>query len=246
MRSAPCPRKQYVCTVCGFNLVGFHPAHCPFAGPPREKFPHLGGVLGPLPGGGQPGDRPGHPASMQRRPSVSNTPPTAWRPGKTYWIELPRRPLTRSQARRRHHVHPSPFSGGLESVPGTLGAKVRIQEGDSDHELCRRFHLRYQIFGPDFSEDGIEACHLGGPYPRIYHVFFSAIACLSAITCCLGRAGWSSTPSGRRGRPLPAASASERSWSNAPPRRPGLRGQLRDAVCALVGEFQKMPTYGGY
>ena len=31
-------KEQYVCTVCGFNMVGCHPDFCPFCGSPKEKF----------------------------------------------------------------------------------------------------------------------------------------------------------------------------------------------------------------
>jgi len=30
--------EQYVCTVCGFNMVGYHPDFCPFCDAPKEKF----------------------------------------------------------------------------------------------------------------------------------------------------------------------------------------------------------------
>ncbi len=30
--------EQYVCTVCGYNMVGYHPTRCPFCGAVRERF----------------------------------------------------------------------------------------------------------------------------------------------------------------------------------------------------------------
>ena len=31
-------REQYVCLVCGFNMVGFYPDHCPFCGAAKKHF----------------------------------------------------------------------------------------------------------------------------------------------------------------------------------------------------------------
>ena len=31
-------QEQYVFTVCGFNMVGYHPGRCPFCGAPKVKF----------------------------------------------------------------------------------------------------------------------------------------------------------------------------------------------------------------
>jgi hydroxyacylglutathione hydrolase len=31
-------KEQIVCTVCGFNMIGYHPKNCPFCGAPQEKF----------------------------------------------------------------------------------------------------------------------------------------------------------------------------------------------------------------
>ncbi len=30
--------EQYVCLVCGFNMVGYHPEKCPFCGASKEEF----------------------------------------------------------------------------------------------------------------------------------------------------------------------------------------------------------------
>ena len=31
-------REQYVCLVCGFNMIGFHPDRCPFCGEAKNHF----------------------------------------------------------------------------------------------------------------------------------------------------------------------------------------------------------------
>ena len=30
--------EQYVCLVCGFNMIGFHPDRCPFCGAASSHF----------------------------------------------------------------------------------------------------------------------------------------------------------------------------------------------------------------
>ncbi len=30
--------EQYVCTVCGFNMVEHYPSKCPFCGASQDKF----------------------------------------------------------------------------------------------------------------------------------------------------------------------------------------------------------------
>ncbi|MFW9939164.1 MAG: rubredoxin-like domain-containing protein [Candidatus Thorarchaeota archaeon] len=30
--------NQYVCKVCGYNMIGYHPQNCPFCGAPNENF----------------------------------------------------------------------------------------------------------------------------------------------------------------------------------------------------------------
>ena len=31
-------KEQYVCLVCGFNMVGYYPDKCPFCGVSKEEF----------------------------------------------------------------------------------------------------------------------------------------------------------------------------------------------------------------
>ena len=31
-------KNQYVCLVCGFNMIGYYPEHCPFSGAARSNF----------------------------------------------------------------------------------------------------------------------------------------------------------------------------------------------------------------
>ncbi len=30
--------EQYVCLICGFNMVGYHPDKCPFCSASKDKF----------------------------------------------------------------------------------------------------------------------------------------------------------------------------------------------------------------
>ncbi len=38
MNSRVNPDNQYVCTICGFNMIGYYPEYCPFCGAPNTVF----------------------------------------------------------------------------------------------------------------------------------------------------------------------------------------------------------------
>ncbi len=165
------PGEQYVCTVCGFNMVGYQPANCPFCGARREKFLTS--------------------EDCSSRYRVESTPVTgkvtrlnsvprlgiehaAYRletTGKTYWIDCPScfdRRLNPADVVMFTHHH---FLGASNQYREFWGMEVRIHELDSEHELCRRFTFD-ATFRQDFTADGIEAWHIGGHTPGFTLYFF--------------------------------------------------------------------------
>jgi hydroxyacylglutathione hydrolase len=165
------PAEQYVCTACGFNMVGYHPAHCPFCGAPREKFLTS--------------------EECSARHRVESTPVTervtrltsvpslgiehaAYRletSGKTYWIDCPSsfdRRLEPPDVIMFTHHH---FLGASNQYREHWGMEVKIHQLDAEHELCRRFTFD-TTFRQDFSTDGIEARHIGGHTPGFTLYFF--------------------------------------------------------------------------
>jgi hydroxyacylglutathione hydrolase len=163
--------EQYVCTVCGFNMVGYHPDHCPFCGAAQEKFLTS--------------------AECSARHYVKSTkvtdqvsrlnsvPPlglehAAYRiqtSGPTYWIDCPssfdqRLDPVETMMFTHHH-----FLGASNQYRQLWGTKVRIHELDSKHELCRRFTFD-ATFNKNFVADGIESFHIDGHTPGFTMYFF--------------------------------------------------------------------------
>lgn len=163
--------EQYVCTVCGFNMVGYHPSHCPFCGAPSEKFltwqecsarHHVEGT----------------PVS-ETVTRLNSVPPlgiehAAYRvetSGKTFWIDCPSsfdQRLAPADVLLFTHHH---FLGASNQYRELFGAQVRIHALDSAHEICRAFTFD-ATFAHNFSEDGLEAWYIGGHTPGFTMYFF--------------------------------------------------------------------------
>ncbi|MFA5112584.1 MAG: hypothetical protein WC443_14325 [Desulfobaccales bacterium] len=156
--------EQYVCTVCGFNMVGYHPARCPFCGAPPEKFLTWQECSARHRVEG---------ARVTDRVTRLNSVPrlgfehAAYRietPGKTWWIDCPScfdRGLPAAEVITFTHHH---FLGASNQYRELFGAQVWIHPLDSKHELCRAFTFD-QPFPANFTADGLEAHHLGGHTP---------------------------------------------------------------------------------
>ena len=163
--------EQYVCKVCGFNMVGYYPERCPFCGSPREAFMTS--------------------EECSARHHVESTPVTervsrlnsvpqlglehaAYRletRGRTYWIDCPSsfdKRLNPADVLLFTHHH---FLGASNQYRELWGMEVRIHELDSQHELCRHFTFD-ATFKENFLTDGIEVFHIGGHTPGFTLYFF--------------------------------------------------------------------------
>ena len=164
--------EQYVCTVCGFNMVGYHPSHCPFCGAPAAKFltwqecsarHHVEGT------------------TVTKKVTRLNSVPSlglehaAYRVEtsvKTFWIDCPSsfdRRLEPADVLLFTHHH---FLGAANQYRQLFGAQVWIHALDSTHEICRAFTLD-TTFDHNFREDGIEAWHIGGHTSGFTLYFFA-------------------------------------------------------------------------
>ncbi len=156
--------EQYVCTVCGFNMVGYYPDHCPFCGSPREKF------------------LTSEECSVRHRvvgtqvnekvTRLNSVPPLGFEHAAyrletaagVWWIDCPSsfdRNLPPANTITFTHHH---FLGASNQYREWFGAQVRIHILDSRHELCRAFTFDAP-FHQNFSETGVEAHHIGGHTP---------------------------------------------------------------------------------
>lgn len=166
--------KQFVCTVCGYNMAGYLPSNCPFCGATQDKFITS--------------------QECSARYKVVETPVTssvsrlnsypalglehaAYRiqaGDRTYWIDCPScfdRTLPPMDAIMFTHFH---FLGACNLYREHFASKVSIHEADSRFRLCRGFTFD-KTFEKSFEESGIEAFHINGHTPGFTCYFFEDV-----------------------------------------------------------------------
>lgn len=155
---------QYVCLVCGYNMVGECPDACPFCGAGRDRIitqeecarrfrVHATLVT----------ERVTHLAS---RPALGYE-HAAYRVEtreQRFWIDCPSAfDETLEPVDVITFTHKD-FLGASNLYRDAFGARVWINEKDAAHPLARPFPFDREFSG-DFSEDGLEARHVGGHSP---------------------------------------------------------------------------------
>ena len=167
-------REQYVCLVCGFNMIGFHPANCPFCGAAEKHFITA------------------EQCSARHRVSATpvndkvirlNSVPALGIEHAAYrietghgscWIDCPSSfdaSLPRADNILFTHHH---FLGASNLYRELFAAKVRIHQEDSEHEICRPFTFDVTFAG-NFALHGIEAFHIGGHTPGFTFYIFEDV-----------------------------------------------------------------------
>ena len=166
--------QQYVCTVCGFNMVGYHPTRCPFCGAIKEQFLTAEECSAKFRVVATP---------VNEKVMRLNSSPTlgaehaAYRietGGKTFWIDCPscfdkHLPPANTVMFTHHH-----FLGSSNQYREFFDAQVWIHQLDSNHDLCRGFPFD-GTFEKNFQEEGIEAFHIGGHTPGFTMYIFEDV-----------------------------------------------------------------------
>jgi hydroxyacylglutathione hydrolase len=166
--------KQYVCLVCGFNMVGDHPDKCPFCNAPKEKFLTSEECSKRF---------KVESFSVNKNVTRLNSTPTlglehsAYRietDNKTYWIDCPSSFDNRLKPMdiiifTHHH-----FLGASNLYREYFSSSVRIHTLDSVHDICQAFTFD-ETFQEDFIEDGIDAFHIAGHTPGFTFYIFEDI-----------------------------------------------------------------------
>lgn len=156
--------EQYVCTVCGYNMAGYYPDHCPFCGAPKEKFITSEACSAKFKVKGVPVNE--KIARLNSVPSLGLE-HAAYRietNGRAFWIDCPScfdKTLTAADAIMFTHNH---FLGASNQYHDLFHSRILIHKQDSTHKLCRGFTFS-TTFEKDFIESGIEAFPIGGHTP---------------------------------------------------------------------------------
>ncbi|UFS69505.1 MBL fold metallo-hydrolase [Geomonas sp. RF6] len=166
--------EQYVCLVCGFNMVGFHPDHCPFCGTGKENFITADQCSARYRVQGTPVHK--HVTRLNSTPSlgIEHAAYCIDTPGGAIWIDCPS--CFDKTAPRAHtilftHHH---FLGACNLYREQFGARVRIHHDDSWHQICRPF-IFDDTFGADFLEHGLQAFHIDGHTPGFTMYIFEDV-----------------------------------------------------------------------
>ena len=156
--------QQWVCLVCGYNMIGEMPDVCPFCGARHDKFltweeaeqtyrvtPH------------QVNDRITQLISVPRL-GLEHAAYRLETDEGAVWIDCPsafNRNLEPVQAIYFTHKD---FLGASNQYRELWGAKVYLHELDAQHPLAKSFPVDC-LFTRDFVDYGIEAFHIGGHTP---------------------------------------------------------------------------------
>jgi hypothetical protein len=168
-------KPQYVCLVCGFNMIGFHPNNCPFCGAHKSSFLTMEEIMEKY-----------YVKEMQITDKVTqlrSSPPlgyehAAYRLDSNFgeiWIDCPssydpniRPPKTIFFT--HHH-----FMGSSNLYGEFGGTEIRIHDKDSMHSISKRFTFDVTFEG-DFTFHELEAFHINGHTPGFtFYIFENAL-----------------------------------------------------------------------
>jgi hypothetical protein len=154
-------QQQYVCTVCGYNMIGYNPDNCPFCGARQTTFITAENcsknykIIETF---------------VNSNISRLNTSPAlgyehaAYRiktPHKTYMIDCPScfdptiEPLNHILFTHHH------FMGAANLYRKEFNADVWLHNADTKSELCKRHTIDHK-FTDNFRIDNLEAFHING------------------------------------------------------------------------------------
>lgn len=157
-------KEQYVCLVCGFNMVGFHPETCPFCGAHKKRFITMQECSTRFRVVSTP---------VNAKVSRLNSQPALGYEHAAYrietgqgavWIDCPSSfdsALIPVETILFTHHH---FLGAANLYREFFPARVGIHREDSHHEICRPFSFD-DLFDRDFIHHRIEAFHVDGHTP---------------------------------------------------------------------------------
>jgi hydroxyacylglutathione hydrolase len=167
-------REQYVCLVCGFNMVGFHPEVCPFCGANRKHFitaeecsARYRVMATPV---------SGKVTRLNSQPAlgIEHASYRIETGNGACWIDCPSSfDATLEQVDRILFTHHH-FLGACNLYREHYAASVQIHHDDSLHDICRPFTFD-STFTDNIVHNGIESFHVDGHTPGFTFYIFEEI-----------------------------------------------------------------------
>lgn len=157
-------REQYVCLVCGFNMVGFHPTKCPFCGATSNHFISAEECSARYRVVEVPVNDKVTRLNSQPALGIEHAAYRIETADGSCWIDCPScfdSTVAKTDTILFTHHH---FLGASNLYRELFSAEVRIHHDDSVHEICRPFPFDV-TFTEDFTHRGIEAFHVDGHTP---------------------------------------------------------------------------------
>lgn len=161
---APSVNQQWVCTVCGYNMIGEMPEVCPFCRAHHHTF--VSWEISEQTYRVTPHRVNDYVTQLKSVPRLGME-HAAYRletDDGAVWIDCPsafNRDLKPVKAIYFTHKD---FMGASNQYRELWGAKVYLHISDSEHPLVEKFPVDHKIYG-DFTEHGMEAFYIGGHTP---------------------------------------------------------------------------------
>jgi len=167
-------REQYVCLVCGFNMVGFHPANCPFCGAASTHFITSEECSARYRVVGVPVNEKVTRLNSQPALGIEHAAYRIETGQGACWIDCPSsfdRSLAKTDTILFTHHH---FLGACNLYREEFAAEIRIHQDDSLHEICAPFTFD-TTFRDNFVHQGIAAFHIDGHTPGFNFYIFEDV-----------------------------------------------------------------------
>ena len=165
------PDNQYVCTICGFNMIGYYPEYCPFCGAPNTVFLTSEECSNRYSVKGTPVNKNVLRLNSVPKLGLEHSAYRVTTDEKTYWIDCPScfdNSLSPVDDIIFTHHH---FLGASNQYRQLFSSKVRINKLDSVHKISQAFTFD-DFLKNNFIENGIEAFHVDGHTPGFMFYIF--------------------------------------------------------------------------
>jgi len=158
------PIRQWVCIPCGYNMIGEMPEICPFCGARHERFVTWDVAETTYRVTAKPVTD--HVTQLRSVPRLGIE-HAAYRiesGNKAVWIDCPSAFNRDLEPVSDIYFTHKDFLGASNQYRVLWGARVHLHEAETTHPLATAFPVD-DAFTGDFTENGIEAFHIGGHTP---------------------------------------------------------------------------------